>query len=87
MQRCTLTIKNFRCFEDTSPVVVEIGDGFTALVGQNNSGKSSFLRLFFELRPHWNTLAANLHGALQSGQFGVGCNGVIDQEEIFCNKN
>lgn len=46
----TLTIKNFRCFEDSDPVHLALRSGVTALVGPNNAGKSSLLRMFFELR-------------------------------------
>jgi len=45
-----LTIKNFRCFADSNPVQLSLKSGVTALVGPNNAGKSSLLRMFFELR-------------------------------------
>jgi predicted ATPase len=47
---CDLTLKNYRCFADEAPLRIEVRRGFTALVGANNSGKSSLLRFFFELR-------------------------------------
>ena len=50
MRPVTITLKNYRCFADSEPLRVEIGDGFTALVGPNNSGKTSLLRLFYELK-------------------------------------
>ena len=46
----TITLKNYRCFADSEPLCIEIGDGFTAFVGPNNSGKTSLLRFFYELR-------------------------------------
>ena len=46
-----LTPKNYRCFADSDPLRLDLGNDFTALVGPNNSGKSSALRLFHELRP------------------------------------
>jgi AAA15 family ATPase/GTPase len=48
--RAELTIKNYRCFPDETPLEFEIGDGFTAFVGVNNSGKSAILRVFYEFR-------------------------------------
>jgi len=55
-------IKNYRCFGD-EPTVFRVRDGFTALVGTNNSGKSSLLRFLYEFRPLLNQLA----GASQPG--------------------
>ncbi len=45
-----LTIKNYRCFADPHPARVALRPGFTAFVGVNNSGKSSLLKFFYELR-------------------------------------
>ena len=50
MQNFTLSVKNYRCFGDESPVKIGLGPGFTAFVGPNNSGKSSLARIFYELR-------------------------------------
>lgn len=69
-----VSIRNYRCFGD-EPARIRIADGFTALVGTNNSGKSSLLRLPFELRslfsglgilpnPEWEQLR---RGATLSG--------------------
>jgi len=44
-----ISVRNYRCFGD-EPVRIRISDGFVALVGTNNSGKSSLLRLPYELR-------------------------------------
>ena len=45
-----LTVKNYRCFPDNKPVHISMRNGFTAFVGVNNSGKSSLLKMFYELR-------------------------------------
>ena len=45
-----LTLRNYRCFDWDNPAVLEFGDGFTAFVGSNNSGKSTALRSIYELR-------------------------------------
>lgn len=45
-----LTLRNYRCFDWNNPATMEFGDGFTAFVGPNNSGKSTVLRSIYELR-------------------------------------
>lgn len=45
-----LTLRNYRCFDWEHPAILEFGDGFTAFVGSNNSGKSTALRSIYELR-------------------------------------
>ena len=58
-----ITLKNYRAFSDEAPLIVEWGNGFTALVGQNNSGKSSLLRFFYEAR----NIFTNTANALVNG--------------------
>ncbi len=84
-----VTLKNYRCFDDSQPLTLEIGSGFTALVGPNNSGKSSFLKFFHELRPVIAHLGNPnmLHGLASGNQFGVGYQGTEDPIEIFHNRN
>jgi len=48
-----ITLKNYRCFSDTRPATIELGPGFTALVGPNNSGKSAYLKFLYEFQPLW----------------------------------
>ena len=55
-----VTLKNYRCFEDSQPLTLEVGSGFTALVGPNNSGKSTFLKSFHELRQLFGSLMLRL---------------------------
>jgi hypothetical protein len=45
-----ISVSNYRCFTDAHPARFEIGPGFTAFVGVNNSGKSSLLRLLYDFR-------------------------------------
>ena len=62
-----LTIKNYRCFPDAKPARLILKSGFTAVVGPNNSGKSSLLRFFYELRGLFSGLAGlsgNIHDAV-----------------------
>jgi energy-coupling factor transporter ATP-binding protein EcfA2 len=84
-----LMVKNYRCFTDESPLVIEFNEGFTALVGPNNSGKSSFLKMFFEFKNLWQTLIQEqamlnlVNGESQS----VGYLETSDDTEIFSNFN
>jgi ABC-type cobalamin/Fe3+-siderophores transport system ATPase subunit len=48
--KATFRISNYRCFPVDFPATVELGDGETAVVGANNSGKSTLLRFFYEFR-------------------------------------
>lgn len=89
MQPFKLIIKNYRCFEDENPLQIEIGPGLTALVGPNNSGKSSLLKFFYELKPLWNDLCntANLHILVLGREHGVEIKGIEDPDEIMSNSN
>jgi predicted ATP-dependent endonuclease of OLD family len=51
-----LTLQNYRCFDWDHPAILEFGEGFTAFVGSNNSGKSTALRSIYELRNMFNSL-------------------------------
>lgn len=85
----TITLKNYRCFNDIHPAILDIGPGFTALVGPNNSGKTSFLRFFFEMRQLLRVVGPNdafiqmIRGNLRSIQQ----DGLVDQSEIACDWN
>jgi len=89
MQAFRLTAKNFRCFPDERPLVLDIDRGFTAFIGPNNAGKSSALRLFYELRHVWAHLAddGSLANVLGAGLHGFGSGNLQDQEEVFTNWN
>ncbi len=50
-----LEVHNLRSFTG-KPARLELDGGFTALVGINNAGKSSLLRMFWELRPVFQAL-------------------------------
>ncbi len=87
-----LTIKNYRCFPDQQPVHISMDDGFTALIGINNSGKSSLLKLFYEFRDIFNRMShssGNLHNAIQvnEGESFSKSDSVRDYAELFCNTN
>src|SRR6266705_3554839 len=84
-----ITLKNYRCFEDTKPLSLELGPGFTALVGPNNSGKSSFLKFFYEARQLFGTLTDlnAMRNAVHASRSSVSFQALDDQVEIFYNRN
>jgi energy-coupling factor transporter ATP-binding protein EcfA2 len=93
MKRAQVTIKNYRGFSDSEPARLEIGPGFTALLGKNNSGKSSSKLFFYELRPLFEIMsrAPNTHPGIQQVVTGVAITteylGITDVTELFNNTN
>jgi hypothetical protein len=70
-----VTLRNYRCFGN-EPVSIRIKDGFTALVGTNNSGKSSLLRMPHELRPLFSILTTITSNPSQQLLYGTNAQGV-----------
>lgn len=90
-----LTLKNYRGFTDEEPARIEFGPGLTALLGRNNSGKSSLKLFFYEFRELFNVLLQMSPGK-NPGFFSmvtsgtavqIGYPGVSDPIEIFNNTN
>ena len=87
--RFDVTIPNYRCFSSEGPVHFAMRPGLTSLVGPNNAGKSSLLRLFYELRGvigHVKS-AGSSQGYRRGTHVGVAINGVGDPLEICHNMN
>lgn len=85
-----IELKNYRAFSDEAPARWTLEDGFTAFVGVNNSGKSSLLRFFHEIRPslQWAAEQNGLWGLITGGQEPeVSFLSVADNREVFHNKN
>jgi ABC-type cobalamin/Fe3+-siderophores transport system ATPase subunit len=86
-----ITLKNYRCFPDSKPARISLRKGLSALVGVNNSGKSSLLKFFYEFRSLFQMLSSptgNLTKALQGERQGFSLGpSVFDKEEVFCNLN
>ena len=87
-----LTVKNYRCFPENKPVHISMINGFTSFVGVNNSGKSSLLKMFYELRNLFSAISGNKNefvAALKSpyGRPFEPEASIQDINEIFCNEN
>ncbi len=82
-----ITLKNYRCFSDQHPVRLTWRPGFTALVGPNNSGKSTLLKFFYEFRPLFGTLAQDLGKRLMGSSPLTVAPSVPDREGIFSNSS
>ena len=85
-----LTLKNYRCFTDEEPATIELGAGFTAFVGPNNSGKSAFLKFFYEFQNLWSQLLDegllvrfNTNPDNSNGMNSLRY--VLDSQEILCD--
>jgi hypothetical protein len=93
MQSARLTLKNYRGFADTEPVVFEFGPGFTSFVGKNNVGKSSLKLFFYELRQLFSFLARpqgqnpNISASFGQILVNIEYQGISDLQEIFHNRN
>jgi len=89
MSSFKITLKNYRCFEDSNPLTIDLGPRFIALVGPNNSGKSTFLKFFYEARVLLNTIFdyAVLARLAQGGTIGMSYEGIEDSLELFHNRN
>ncbi len=82
-----ITIKNYRCFSDQKPVRISMREGFTALVGANNSGKSSLLKLFYELRGLFSMIQSGGGNFLEALRNPRGSSSTSDYTDLFCNAN
>jgi ABC-type cobalamin/Fe3+-siderophores transport system ATPase subunit len=88
--RLDLELKNYRPFPIDQPARFSIGHGFTAVIGPNNSGKSSLLRFFYEFRNYFQRLgnpSGNFVNALRGEDESAGLLGISDQAEVFSNLN
>jgi hypothetical protein len=86
----TISLMNYRCFSGNAPTTWTFkGDALTSFVGPNNAGKSTILRLFYELR---NVFAAfsqegNLRSFLSNQNQGMSFNGTSDNSaEIWAHR-
>jgi ABC-type cobalamin/Fe3+-siderophores transport system ATPase subunit len=89
MAWASLTIKNYRTFPRERPARIDVRPGFSALVGANNAGKSSLLKLFYEFRDLFRTAApgANLVAAIH-GQSGFQLMPAVrETADLFSNRN
>jgi ABC-type cobalamin/Fe3+-siderophores transport system ATPase subunit len=88
MEQFDLTIGNYRCFDQREPARIRLGPGFVAFVGPNNSGKTSLLRYFYELRRLWSAFLPNHLPSMIYQPWGMGTPiGTHDPSEVFCHLN
>ena len=79
-----ITVANYRCFSEKEPARFVLCDGLTAVVGANNTGKSTLLRFFWELRPLFTSLAAGAPGlAAAVGAYATFSPPTADVDQLF----
>jgi energy-coupling factor transporter ATP-binding protein EcfA2 len=86
-----LTIQNYRCFPTGNPASLKLTKGSSAFIGINNSGKSSLLKFFYEMRPAFAQMATGsdiIGQVVSGGRLGMQLPPEIsDRDEIFFNGN
>lgn len=85
-----IILKNYRCFRDDYPARLTLDQDVVALVGPNNSGKSSLLKFLVEFRPQFSHFGnqGNLWDLVQHHERGRGVpTSVDDPTEVFCDQN
>jgi predicted ATPase len=89
MRNIDITLANYRCFPADSPAQIEIRPRMLALVGPNNSGKSTLLRFFYEFREMFRCFLnmTELANLAQGQPRAINLQGVGDVEEVFTNNN
>ena len=85
MRPIKIQLGNYRCFADSEPLRLELQAGFAAMVGPNNSGKSTALRFFYEMRPLFSQCSdvRSLQAFASGTVLGAGTRGTEDPIEIF----
>jgi ABC-type cobalamin/Fe3+-siderophores transport system ATPase subunit len=88
----SVTLKNYRCFPDSYPARLLLSNGFTGLIGVNNSGKSSLLKFFYEFRGLFQILSnqniRSIVDALRSSPQAITkAASVRDLNELFSKEN
>jgi ABC-type cobalamin/Fe3+-siderophores transport system ATPase subunit len=89
MLEIAVTLKNFRCFEDQEPAIIHLKPGLTAFVGANNAGKSSLLRMFYELRDLFRRVedASAVLSWMRGGSVPIGLQEVPDPTALQSDAN
>lgn len=84
-----LTVSNYRCFSDASPLRLDLTGTIQALIGPNNIGKTAILRFLYEMRPLFQLYGQGRRALEHSNSDRQAFSplGIVDKEEIFCDKN
>lgn len=81
----SITLRNYRCFDWRHPAKIEISPGFTAIIGLNNSGKSTVLKAIYELRNVFGSFSHLTNGATHC-ETTTSFPGIADMTEL-ANEN
>jgi hypothetical protein len=84
-----IEIKNYRCFADAHPIRIDLDRESIGFVGENNTGKSAMLRLFYELRPTLGYLSnvAQLIWSVSGVDRFVLQTQNVDPSNVYCLEN
>jgi ABC-type cobalamin/Fe3+-siderophores transport system ATPase subunit len=86
-----ITARNYRCFSMRRPLTIRLAPGIIALVGPNNAGKSTAMRLLRELRDVLRVVclgdATLMPVGARATTLGVSLYDVGDDESFFCDRN
>lgn len=76
-------LKNYRSYSENNPLKLTISDGVTAIVGANNSGKSSILKSLYELRALLSLFVEHKEYTRTRKGFDCSINGISHHLDIF----
>jgi ABC-type Mn2+/Zn2+ transport system ATPase subunit len=90
--RWTIKVRNYRCFTDENPITFDLSNQMVALIGPNNSGKTTALKFFWELGMTLAIVPLNIVANQQAGnQIRVSVvpqlRPMSDLHSIFCEIN
>jgi AAA domain, putative AbiEii toxin, Type IV TA system len=81
MRKFTIELMNYRCFSGAPVRWTFAGEGLTSFIGPNNAGKSTFIRLAYELRSVFQSLAQHL-SVFATTQRALNFDGTEDVAEV-----
>src|ERR1035438_8471356 len=85
-----LSIENYRCFPKGHPLSLTLKKGSSAFVGVNNSGKSTLLKFFYEMRSAFGQMGteSGVLPLIGGGKMSLQAPPeILDRDEMFFNGN